>query len=115
ALRALHRRVLLDQARNDLLFESRLDRRDFEGRSEDLLIAIRGALPSNVQLSEAALRTVLLGGPIRAHGNVVAHDASPDDISLAILGTDITEKQRKTLWEIYVYVYRQEPDLNSIK
>ncbi|KAG6809734.1 hypothetical protein H0H92_014958 [Tricholoma furcatifolium] len=111
-MRSLHRRSLLDQARNELLFTTRLNRQDYENKPQALLAAVKQALPAGVDLSDLALQSIFLTGEIRAKGNIVAHEATQDEVAHAVLGSENTTAVRKVLREIYKYVYKTEPKLD---
>ncbi|KAF8066896.1 hypothetical protein FPV67DRAFT_1496920 [Lyophyllum atratum] len=113
----LHQRVVLDKARDKLLDECNLSRSDYPD-PEALLKAAKDKLktltPSPLSLSDPALRMIFLGGSVRDQGNSAAHDASPEDLGVAVLRSDLPNKQRDVLTEIYTYLTGEEPVLKSI-
>jgi hypothetical protein len=124
-LNALHRRVVLDQAR-DLIIDRygfkisdlRLGYRNQVERQtmlRSLLLRVRSALTSQDSdlLSDDALRMIFDGAKhtIRDAGNEVAHQASTSDISLAVLEGGLTQKQSEALSKIYIFTHNQEPQL----
>ena len=124
-LNALHRRVVLDQAR-DLIIDHygfkisdlRLGYRNQVERQtmlRSLLLRVRSALTSQDSdlLSDDALRMIFDGAKhtIRDAGNEVAHQASTSDISLAVLEGGLTQKQSEALSKMYIFTHNQEPQL----
>ncbi|KAG6824933.1 hypothetical protein H0H92_005364 [Tricholoma furcatifolium] len=104
--RSLHRRVLLDKARDKIYSDLSLRRENYENNS-DFLTAVKRALPAK-RLSDKALDAILITGSLREQGNIVAHEATQKDISLAVLSNDLTKQEVNMLREIYVYVYDEE-------
>jgi hypothetical protein len=125
-LNALHRRVVLDQARDliidrygfkisDLRLGGHRNQVERQTMLQSLLRTVRSALSSedSDRLSEDALRMIFDGGKhtIRDAGNMVAHEASTSDISLAVLEGNLTQKQSDALSQIYIFTHNQEPQL----
>ena len=125
-LNALHRRVVLDQARDliidrygfkisDLRLGGHRNQVERQAMLQSLLRMVRSALSSEDSdlLSDDALRMIFDGAKhtIRDAGNIVAHEASTSDISLAVLEGNLTPKQSETLSAIYIFTHNQEPQL----
>jgi hypothetical protein len=125
-LNALHRRVVLDQARDLIIdrygfkiFDLRLGghRNQVERQAmlRSLLLKVRSALSSEDSnlLSDDALQMIFDGAKhtIRDAGNEVAHQASTSDINLAVLEGSLTQKQSEALSKIYIFTHNQEPQL----
>ncbi|KAF8075711.1 hypothetical protein FPV67DRAFT_379044 [Lyophyllum atratum] len=112
-LHALHRRVVLDRAKEMLLDDCTLARQVFPN-AQAAITAVRNSCSARgvTRLSGPALEMVFAPGVIRAKGNSAAHTASPNDVSLAVLGSDLPPAQQKMLGEIYKYVYDKEPSLD---
>jgi hypothetical protein len=125
-LNALHRRVVLDQARDliinrygfkisDLRLGDHQNQTERQTKLHDLLHSVRSALnPEDSDLlSDDALQMIFDGAKntIRDAGNEVAHQASTSDISLAVLEGSLTQKQSDALKKIYRFTHNQEPQL----
>jgi len=125
-LNALHRRVVLDQARDliidryglkisDLRLGGYQNQHDRQNKLRSLLRLVRSALSSEDSdiLSDDALRMIFDGTKhtIRDTGNEVAHQASTSDISLAVLEGSLTKKQSEALSKVYIFTHNQEPQL----
>jgi len=125
-LHALHRRVVLDQARDliidrygfkisDLRLGGHRNQVERQTMLQSLLRTVRSALSleDSDRLSDDALRMIFDGAKhtIRDAGNMVAHEASTSDISLAVLEGNLTQKQSEALSQIYIFTHNQEPQL----
>jgi len=114
-LNALHRRVVLDQARDliidrygfkisDLRIGGHRNQVERQAMLRSLVRSVRSALSSEDSdlLSDDALRMIFDGAKhtIRDAGNEVAHQASTPDISLAVLEGSLTQKQSEALSKI---------------
>ncbi|KAG6855648.1 hypothetical protein H0H87_012666 [Tephrocybe sp. NHM501043] len=112
-LQKLHRRIILDQARDKVLETCQLDRNQF-ATPELLLSAVKTRLPASPPvLSVEALDLIFLSNRIRDEGNVAAHEARHEDVGIAILSSSLTEVQRMTLREVYEYMHSAEPMLGA--
>ncbi|KAG1742181.1 hypothetical protein EDB19DRAFT_2038567 [Suillus lakei] len=125
-LHALHRRVVLDEAR-DLL----IDRYDFaisdlrlgghrtaaekQTALGELVQAVRSKLNAEDKtlLSDEALQMIFERGKntVRQRGNDAAHNASEEDLSVAILGTGLDSSQLALLEKIYEFTHNDVPQL----
>jgi hypothetical protein len=125
-LNALHRRVVLDQARDIIIdrYGFRLSELRLGGHQNlserqaalrSLLKLVREKLvPEDSDiLSDDALKMIFDGGKytIRNAGNEVAHQALTSDISLAVLEGGLTQKQSDILASIYRFTHNKEPQL----
>jgi len=125
-LHALHRRVVLDQARDliidrygfkisDLRLGGRQTQAERKAAFRSLVRSVREVLsPEDSDLlSDDALRMIFDGAKhtIRDAGNEVAHQASTLDISLAVLEGSLTQKQSEALSKIYMFTHNKEPQL----
>jgi hypothetical protein len=125
-LNALHRRVVLDQARDliidrygfnisDLRLGGHRNQAERKAALRSLLRSVRKVLSSEDSdlLSDDALRMIFDGAKhtIRDGGNEVAHQASTSDISLAVLEGSLTQKQSEALSKIYTFTHNKEPQL----
>ena len=125
-LSALHRRVVLDQARDIIIDRyvfslsslrlggvSNLEERKKALRL--LLTTVRSHLTKADahMLSDNELQMIFDGGKhtVRDTGNEAAHHASLSDISLAVLANYLTDKQSKALANIYKFTHNTEPQL----
>ncbi|KAG6852933.1 hypothetical protein C0991_008047 [Blastosporella zonata] len=99
---ALHRRAILDQARDKLLSTFKLKPYKF-ATPELLLSAVRRDLNSlgKLVLSDNALQLIFLSNSIWNEGSVAAYEA---DLGVAALSSTLTETKRKTLMEVFKYV-----------
>ena len=125
-LNALHRRVVLDQARDliidrygfnisDLRLGGHRNQTERQAALRSILASVRNVMSaedSNL-LSDDALRMIFDGAKhtIRDAGNEVAHQASASDISLAVLEGNLTAKQSEALAKIYIFTHNKEPEL----
>jgi hypothetical protein len=125
-LNALHRRVVLDQARDTIIDRygfklSELRLGGYQNLSErqaalrSLLKLVREKLvpQDSAILSDDALKMIFDGSKytIRNAGNEVAHQALTSDISLAVLEGGLTQKQLDILASIYRFTHNKEPEL----
>lgn len=122
-LYSLHRRVVLDDAReliceryNFTIDELRLRGQGVVGKLKtlpELLSRVRSKLHPNdaLLLNDDALRMIFDGslGTVRSEGNAVAHSASQEDLSLAIRGPGLTVSQTATLTNIYTFAHHRIP------
>jgi hypothetical protein len=121
-LNALHRRVVLDQARDliidrygfnisDLRLGGHRNRAETQAALRSLLRSVREVLSSEDSdlLSDDALRMIFDGAKhtIRDASNEVAHQASTSDTSLAILEGSLTQKQSEALSKIYTFTHNK--------
>ena len=85
-----------------------------KAKFRSFLLAVRLTLSSEDSklLSYDALQMIFDGAKhtIRDAGNSVAHEASPLDLSLAVLEGSLTWKQSEAL-RVYIFTQNQEPQL----
>ncbi|KAG1742180.1 hypothetical protein EDB19DRAFT_1907647 [Suillus lakei] len=125
-LHALHRRVVLDEARdllinrydfaiNDLRLGGPKTAAEKRKALRELVQAVRSKLNAEDKalLSDKALQMIFESGKntVRQQGNDAAHNASKEDLSLAILGTGLTPSQLALLEKIYEFTHNDPPQL----
>ncbi|KAG6875391.1 hypothetical protein C0992_004021 [Termitomyces sp. T32_za158] len=109
-MRDIYRRIILDNARTQLLAMTGINREDLEPAG--LLAAVKAKLPKSFVLSHATLEMIFISGPIRRRGNTAAHEGPQDAIGVAILGTDLKSVERQMLIDVFKFVYGEEPTLD---
>ena len=110
-LHALHRRVLLDLAREKLLERYPIAEPMSSHKLAEALISRRAA-DDREELPNKAVRMVC-SGTLREDGNIAAHQASFDDLSQSALDASLIQSERETLKNIFIYVLGEEPVLSS--
>ncbi|KAG6871523.1 hypothetical protein C0993_003187 [Termitomyces sp. T159_Od127] len=110
AMWRIYRRMVLDQARIRLLDLTGINSEDFNS-SGLLEEAVEARLPKNFALKKSALDMIFKTGSVRQQGNTAAHEGPPEAIALPVLGSDLSNSERKTFAEVYKYVYGVEPAL----
>ncbi|KAG5635044.1 hypothetical protein DXG03_005571, partial [Asterophora parasitica] len=98
----LHRRAIVDEARNQLLEMYQISPRNY-ATAKLLLAAVKERMITVAWrhlLSADALDLIFLPSAIRNAGNL-AVQASAEDLSFAIVSTSLEERDRKALREIY--------------
>ncbi|KAG6880598.1 hypothetical protein C0993_005460, partial [Termitomyces sp. T159_Od127] len=105
----IYGRMVLDQARIRILDLTSINSEDF--KSSGLLAAVEARLPKPFALDDAALQTIFKTKPVRQQGNTAAHEGPSEAIVLPVLGSDLSNSERKTFAEVYKYVYGVEPAL----
>lgn len=110
-LHALHRRVLLDLAREKLLERFPIAERMNSRKLAETLVSRRAA-DDREELPDRAVRMVC-SGTLREDGNLAAHQASFDDLSQSALDASLMQSERETLKNIFIYVFGAEPVLSS--
>jgi hypothetical protein len=108
-LQALHRRVVLDEARSIIInrYNFTIDQLRLGGY--DTYSQYRAAL-----LSDSALMMIFDSWrhSVRDDGNDAAHHASEGEVSLAVLGAGLSNAQRESLQQIYKFTHNKVPQLN---
>lgn len=110
---ALQRRILIDKARENLLYSYPLapgPNISNTAMRDSILQRISPEIME--QLGRDAFDMIFTGG-IRNDGNFVAHNATHSQISLAITDSRLKDKERECLRRIYVYTEGREPDLEE--
>ena len=125
-LNALHRRVVLDKAREALVSkygfttsELRLDScNNYSEKMAELpslVASVRAKLNAGDSglLSADALWMIFDGGKgtVRDAGNEVAHGTPVSELNLAVLGAGLSPAQVETLSKIYKFAREEEPPL----
>ncbi|KNZ76113.1 hypothetical protein J132_00267 [Termitomyces sp. J132] len=114
----LNRRITLDKAREKLLQELSLNQSDYS-KPADLLEVVKKNIKAKAtndpmaKLHDDALKMIFRSNSIRDAGNVAAHEASEEELGVAVLSYDLTEKQRTLLEAIYEYAFGKKPVLQS--
>ncbi|KAG5335308.1 hypothetical protein C0989_001494 [Termitomyces sp. Mn162] len=114
----LNRRITLDKAREKLLQELSLNQSDYP-KPADLLEVVKKNIKAKAtndpmaKLPDDALKMIFRSNSIRDAGNVAAHEASEEELGVAVLSYDLTEKQRTLLEAIYEYAFGKKPVLQS--
>lgn len=124
-LHYLHRRVVLDDAREliSTRYNFTTDELRFQGQGvagklnalPQLVGKVRARLRPDdaLLLNDDALCMIFDGsfGTVRSEGNTVAHSASKEDLSLAFHGLGLTASQAATLQNIYTFANHKIPQL----
>ncbi|KAG2153923.1 hypothetical protein DEU56DRAFT_976693 [Suillus clintonianus] len=126
-LHALHRRVVLDDARDILInrydlaiSDVRLGSHSTSGQKRqealgELVRSVRSKLKAEdaALLPDDALTMIFDGGknPARQQGNVAAHNASKEELSLAVLGTGLNPSRLASLEMVYKFTHNDVPPL----
>jgi len=75
---------------------------------------VRGVLnpEDGALLSDHALQMIIDSGKhtVRGDGNDAAHHASEEEMSLAVLGTGLSDVQLESLKQIYVFTHNKVPE-----
>ncbi|KAG2153924.1 hypothetical protein DEU56DRAFT_771882 [Suillus clintonianus] len=124
-LHALHRRVVLDEARDVLINRYGLAISDLRlgatgrkrgGALGELVRSVRSKLNAEdaALLPDDALKMIFDGGKntVRQQGNVAAHNASKEELSLAVLGTGLNSSQLASLEMVYKFTHNEVPKLH---
>ncbi|KAF5386088.1 hypothetical protein D9615_002185 [Tricholomella constricta] len=119
-LYALQRRMVLDDARNNIATNYGFALDELRPRSSDLgplMQQIRSRLTAEDSklLSFEALRLIFDNtiGSMREAGNKAAHEATFADRTEAVLEVTLTNKQRALLRDIYFFTHHTEPDFET--
>jgi uncharacterized protein with ATP-grasp and redox domains len=108
----LHRRIVIDQARDKLL-----QLYDVEQRSksnEELRDDVKARVSAEIysELGDDAFDMIFVG-KIRKRGNAAAHRAGKEDLSRSILDATLGDAERVCLTKICKFTNNEEPALND--
>ncbi|KIJ66807.1 hypothetical protein HYDPIDRAFT_166273 [Hydnomerulius pinastri MD-312] len=108
-LKALRRRIVLDQARDKLAEKYHLSLSDHKPSDLVLLASARLDSKDAALLRKEALNMIFSHSVIREGGNIAAHEASKEELSYAVLDADLTPLQRELLEKIYTFTHDAVP------
>ena len=128
-LTALHRRVVLDDARARLVRKYDFSLQELTlprpinfspTRHAELLTQLKAQVRERLNaddsqlLSDNALNMIFDNnvGTIRDDGNAAAHEATTEEMALAVLETSLSQSQREGLQRLYKFTHNVEPNFD---